>query len=107
MGGVEGGSHLLDDGQSFGGGNATPALEEVRQGLSFQEFHGEEGDGSHATTHHRIRRRLMLAEVKDAANVRVGDGAGEGDLPLEALERGDLSGAEAAGRDGLEGHPLA
>jgi hypothetical protein len=96
--GGEAAGHLEDDRQRLRGRQAAVAGEPLRQRLAVQPLHGEEG----ARGLPRLRGRLD--EIEGAADVRVGDPAGERDLALEALHGACVAGGLRA--QDLERHRL-
>jgi hypothetical protein len=91
---VEPGGHRLDEGQGGVGGEAAVAPEACGQRLAVEELHGEEGD------------RLVLGEVEDADDRRVGHLARELDLALEPLGGARVAGGHV-GAQRLQRHVLA
>ena len=89
----ERGGHLLDERQGFLGAQ-TPA---VREPLGERDARQE--------LHRQKRERLVVEHVEGAADVGVGDAAGEVDLAEEALHRPGV--VRDVGADRLEGHALA
>ncbi len=76
----EAGADLARDPQTMRDGEAVDASEQRAQALTFDEFHREHGE------------RVEVGEVVDAADVLVGDAAGEAKLALEAVDEARLGG---------------
>src|SRR5215218_929785 len=91
--GMEGLRDLPRHGQRFFGGHRAGAPEPLRQGLPFEQLHGEEDDAA------------MEGHVEDPADVRVGDLARELDLAPEAFDRQVIAGDVPS--NGLERDSLA
>ena len=107
--GGEAGAELTGDVESFVGGDAADAAEEGGEIFAIDEFHGEEGVGGGlggrcSVCSDRCRVGGNFAKVKDAANIWMGNLAGQADFASEAGECVGIAG-EGGGKkfesDGL------